>query len=784
MAKWIKYRCEYTRNSRYEQTEWKDYGEGWVTEGVTMTGYVNYSPSRDSDGTYRYGLTLPQITISASNLGTVYNWQSATGGKTIIKTTFYFDEEDNHVWASEEIRTINTIYTSDYYYNIGDQIGSITASAGEYPDASNGYTYVTVYDGYTIMRNGSYYYAYILTDDTDETEPASGTRSMYIGINKELPIYESEDADITVDNISNYFTVTNGSYYFKGSGNIFTSNNSGKASSEASTTLKALKDTDVSFSYSYSSESNFDKFTLIVGDETVESAVSGATTTKSYTGSLKAGQTIVFKYSKDSSQDKNDDKCTFYDMSITTKVEVGKKLESVAHKATKLLFGDFTGRAQTALRGYIGDRNGVAQLFYSSGAVHIHAYIQSELTFDDDTNADQHTYTKTCSSCGRVVTVWEDHEYELVSQNATCTVAGYTKDVCDCGKEINYTEIAATGHTSVSTSYVAPTCTSSGRYAGTKCSVCGVTLSGRDYIAPLGHDWDRVIETVEPTCTEQGYDVEQCRNCDATQNINYVDAPGHDYIEDGAKAPTCTEDGEVRWTCRRCDEAGYIETIPAPGHSYTAKTYQPSCTARGFTRHTCSACGVYYDDTYVAPTGHTEGSEVDCYDATCTEDGWVKYRCATCYEYYTETIPATGHYWVDATCTEPKTCRVCGATEGAALGHIKDELAWCPEGITCSVCGYEMVAPRGCTYGEGVVTPPTCTTDGYTVYTCEVCGAPSGRCDYVPAAHTPGAAATCTTAQVCTVCKEVLEEALGHSLNAFGTVCLRCGSTGPFIQIN
>ena len=29
------------------------------------------------------------------------------------------------------------------------------------------------------------------------------------------------------------------------------------------------------------------------------------------------------------------------------------------------------------------------------------------------------------------------------------------------------------------------------------------------------------------------------------------------------------------------------------------------------------------------------------------------------------------HEWVDATCTEPKTCSLCGETEGAALGHTE-----------------------------------------------------------------------------------------------------------------
>ena len=125
---------------------------------------------------------------------------------------------------------------------------------------------------------------------------------------------------ITADNIGDYFTVTNGSYYFAGSGAVFTSNNVGKANSTASTVLTAKQDISVlTFNYSYSSEQSYDAFTLKVGGTTVEDGVSGATTNKSYNGSLTKGQTIEFTYSKDSSQNLNDDKCTFSDMYITIK---------------------------------------------------------------------------------------------------------------------------------------------------------------------------------------------------------------------------------------------------------------------------------------------------------------------------------------------------------------------------------------------------------------------------------------------------------------------------------
>lgn len=129
---------------------------------------------------------------------------------------------------------------------------------------------------------------------------------------------------ITAANIADYFTVANGSYYFKGSGAVFTSNNGGKANSTATTVLTAKQDISVlTFDYSYSSERSYDRFTLKVGGTTVENAVSGATTNKSYNGSLTKGQTIEFTYSKDSSQNGNDDKCTFSDMHITLLVPKG-----------------------------------------------------------------------------------------------------------------------------------------------------------------------------------------------------------------------------------------------------------------------------------------------------------------------------------------------------------------------------------------------------------------------------------------------------------------------------
>lgn len=143
----------------------------------------------------------------------------------------------------------------------------------------------------------------------------------------------SGETNITNGNISEYFDVINSDYYFAYSSatNTFTSNNRGLKSTTAKTVLKSKKDIKIEFTYGYSSESGCDKFYLSVVDDngniiqSVESGASGATREKTYSGTIKTGQSIVFEYQKDGSADKNLDQCYFKDIK---KVGVEKGLWS------------------------------------------------------------------------------------------------------------------------------------------------------------------------------------------------------------------------------------------------------------------------------------------------------------------------------------------------------------------------------------------------------------------------------------------------------------------------
>ena len=61
------------------------------------------------------------------------------------------------------------------------------------------------------------------------------------------------------------------------------------------------------------------------------------------------------------------------------------------------------------------------------------------------------------------------------------------------------------------------------------------------------------------------------------------------------------------------------------------------------------------------------------------------------------------HNWAKATCTAPKTCSKCGATEGSAAGHSWKN-ATCTAPKTCSKCGATEGSATEHTFSDGVCT--------------------------------------------------------------------------------
>ena len=276
--------------------------------------------------------------------------------------------------------------------------------------------------------------------------------------------------------------------------------------------------------------------------------------------------------------------------------------------------------------------------------------------------------TYTCTTCGESYVANEvtalGHSYKSVVTSPTCESAGYTTYTCAiCNDSYVGNTVSATGH-SYKSVITAPTCTAAG-YTTYTCAVCSDSYTG-NAVEPTGHSYKSVI--IAPTCTAAGYTTYTCAVCSDSYTENAVEPTGHNY-KSVTTAPTCTAAGYTTYTCAVCSDSYTGNAVEPTGHNYKSVTTAPTCTAAGYTTYTCAVCSDYYTDNTVSATGHTNKT-VSGYAATCTasglSDGAVCSVCSVTITVQT-TIAPLGHSWKDATTEAPKTCTICGATEGDKL---------------------------------------------------------------------------------------------------------------------
>ena len=400
---------------------------------------------------------------------------------------------------------------------------------------------------------------------------------------------------------------------------------------------------------------------------------------------------------------------------------------------------------------------------------------------------------KKCSVCGTVtvqqtVISMKAHIEETVAgKDATCTATGLTdgKKCSVCGTvTVQQTVISMKAHTEEVVAGKDATCTATGLTEGKKCSVCGTVTVQQTEIPTIPHtytnDYDAscnvcgytrdvhcdhnnkvaVGEAKDATCTEAGLTAgEKCSDCgEILAEQKPVPVIPHTEEVVAGKEATCTAPGLTDG--KKCSVCGTVTVeqaaIPVKAHTEVVdNAVDATCTAPGLTegKH-CGVCNTILKAQETIPAkGHSEVVD-DAVAPTCTNAGKTEGKhCGVCNTVIVaqDLVPATGHTWTDATCTAPKTCSVCGATEGSSLGHTWTA-ATCTAPKTCSVCNATEGDALGHTWTDATCTAPK---------TCSVCKVAEGDA----LGHT-WTDATCTTPKTCSVCKVTEGDELGHKYTA------------------
>ena len=331
----------------------------------------------------------------------------------------------------------------------------------------------------------------------------------------------------------------------------------------------------------------------------------------------------------------------------------------------------------------------------------------------DESNPSQHT--RTCSKCSDAETV--NCTFDDVVTDPTHLAGGYTTHTCpDCGYSYQDSETDPVDHTYGAWTHKEGTEGADSKHVRT----CTENDGGSEEASCTFTD-----EVVDPTCTEKGYTKHTCGGCGYSYNDTEVDALDHAWGEWTHVEGTEGADAQHTRVC--ANDATHVETEAC---SFTDEVVDPTCTEKGYTKHTCGGCGYSYNDTEVDALDHawgewthvegTEGADaqhtrVCANDAahveteacsfekqetsvapTCTEDGHDDFKCSVCGYEYSVTVPATAEdgdhtgvvtrYYAPTETEEGRWERYCVdcetvlETEVIAAGHpfddVTDENVW------------------------------------------------------------------------------------------------------------
>lgn len=222
----------------------------------------------------------------------------------------------------------------------------------------------------------------------------------------------------------------------------------------------------------------------------------------------------------------------------------------------------------------------------------------------------------------------------------------------------------------------------------------------------------------------------------------------HKFVVDSSKSKdaTCTAKGTKVEVCSEC---GYIKTteLPMLEHKFdnsAATTTQPAgkeatCGAPGYEHKWCTLCKTWIKLEIKATGEHSFVEDTSkSKAATCTTKGVTYSTCSKCGQTKSEEIAALGHDYKLTSCTDNgdgthkhvETCTRCNDVKTIeSEAHTNGTSTYTDNGDThtekceCTLCHVTIILQNAVAHvwDGGTVVAPTCTSGGYTHYSC-VCG--------------------------------------------------------------
>lgn len=274
----------------------------------------------------------------------------------------------------------------------------------------------------------------------------------------------------------------------------------------------------------------------------------------------------------------------------------------------------------------------------------------------------------------------------------------YTDTKASCGKTYYYKVTAVKGSTKKTSKAVKIKCTPAkvSSVTGTSSDCSNVTISFKKVSGANGYD-------IRYCNTEKG----TYSSIAVTKSTSYTHSIGTNNTGYYKVRAYRTVKGKKVY-------GPYSSVISATAlsHGFAETVIAPTCTAPGYTNHTCIYCGVSYQDSFTAVIPHSYGSYIVEKSPTCGTAGTKYAVCSMCGNRHYEEMPATGEHVYVTTTEEPANCKETRKT-------VK----------TCKNCNKTIITPTdeigSHTVSTNYVVKSIAETDGtemtHLYYVCPVC---------------------------------------------------------------
>lgn len=186
-----------------------------------------------------------------------------------------------------------------------------------------------------------------------------------------------------------------------------------------------------------------------------------------------------------------------------------------------------------------------------------------------------------------------DHQWGEwnITTKPSCTTEGEEVRQCQNCQKTETKKLEKTAHVTEVVGAKESTCTTAGYSGDEVCKHCHEVIKKGHELALAQHQWGEWKTTTPASCTHEGEETRQCKNCQETETRK-LKKTDHDWSEwKTTTKPSCTTEGEETRQCKNCQETESRTLAKTAHNTEIVGAKAPSCTTEGYTGdEVCKDC--------------------------------------------------------------------------------------------------------------------------------------------------------------------------------------------------